>query len=223
MMKKALVIGALTLSALGAHAATLTGVFDNFGVFSGDPVGGALTVQITDTAANQVQVNISSTLQPGAFVLPQDGFYFNLSSYTPVALTNVSGPTGTLLSSLNGFKPDGDGLMDLNLLFQNGTQPFQGGTSGSYLFTGAGLDATDFLALSLCAQGCGTGAHFAAVHVGGLTNGGSAWVGPNTPDQYCVDCEPNPQGVPEPATHALLGLSLLGLGLVTRRKAVVKA
>jgi hypothetical protein len=223
MMKKLLLAGALILG-LGslAQAEVVTGTFNNAGVFTGAPLGGNIVVSIADTGINQVQMSIVSNLTPGEFVLPSDGFYFNLTTFTSVTLNNLTGPVGTLASGLNSFKPDGDGLMDLQLTFANGTQPFQGGTSGTFLLSGVGLDALDFIALSECGQGCGTGAHFAAVHIGGIGNGLSAWVGPSNTDQFCIGCGPDPQlVVSEPATLALVGLAMLGIGL-SRKKKIIK-
>src|SRR5262249_48144745 len=106
-----------------------------------------------------------------------------------------------------------DGKMDIELSY--GTNVFGKGEMETFTITGiATLTENSFNFLSNCAQGCGTGAHLAAIHVSNTPNGGSgsAWVGAE------VGRDPRSGNVPEPASSALLGAGRIGLGFIRRRK-----
>jgi hypothetical protein len=114
------------------------------------------------------------------------------------------------------FRPDNDGLMDIQFEWglAAGEEAFTEGQSQTYTITYPGLTEASFNFASACdpAAGCSAGAHLAAVHIGGIAAGtGSGFVGGSlstgTP-------------APEPASVAVLGAGMLGLGLLRRRKPV---
>lgn len=191
--------------------------------FSGTPPAGSITATFTNAGVDTVSLSIVSALAPGEFVLPGDGFYFNLRpTMDPTALNflTVTGPVTTFSTGVNAFKPDGDGKMDLNFTFSPpNLKAFEGGDTATYTLTGVGLDESDFNFLSDCAQGCGTGAHLSAIHVGDTPMGGegSAWVGAHVVVN-CPDCTPNPTGIPEPGTLVLTAPFIVGMARFLRRQ-----
>jgi hypothetical protein len=221
-MRKLLLASVFGLATVASAHADLIYNFDVTSPFSGDAGTGSLTADFKTMGAGTVQLTLSGNLQSTEFVLPSDGFYFNLDpSIAPqsVSLTNVvinQPSTITAVNLLNNptsnqYKPDGDGLMDLEITFDpTNAKAFSAGT-GSVVLTlqAAGLTENSFNFLSDCSQGCGSGAHYAAVHVGNTAAGtSSAWVGGN----------PGRTPVPEPATIGILGAAIAGLGFTTRRR-----
>lgn len=219
-MKKTLLALALA-AALPAHA-TFELQFSPADTFSGTPPAGSITAAFTTVGVDTVQLTITSNLAAGEFVLPSDGFYFNLDpTLNPLALTftTVTGPSTTLSTGVNAFKPDGDGLMDINLTFSPPSlKAFETGDTATYLLSMAGLTEDDFNFLSDCGQGCGTGAHLAAVHIGDTPSGGagSAWVGA-TGDLPPPPPPPPPPPIPEPGTLYLTAPLLIGMARFLRR------
>ena len=167
----------------------------------------------------QYLLTITSNLT-GAEII--DDIYLNYAG-DPTTLagawTYQSGVAANSLSfASNAFKADGDGYFDIILNYPPpGNPTFGAGDTSSYLFTLAGLTASDFDLSSFCDTGCGNGSYFAAAHVQRIvTAPGSGWVGdgdgsgPGTPGPGTPGT-PGPGGgnVPEPS-----GLLLLGFGAV---------
>jgi hypothetical protein len=221
-MKRLLLTASLLAGAAALATPANADLVYNFlptNTFSGTAPAGTLTADFHTVATGTVTLTITSNLAAGEFVLPKDGFYFNvISSYNATLLTlatnslppSVSG--ATLATGSDAFKPDGDGLMDLELTFSpTNAKAFVGGEIGVFTLTGTGVTENTFDALSLCATGCGHGSHYAAVHVGDtpLGGSGSAWVG-GTPGTLVP--------APEPISLTVLGSGLLGLSLARRKR-----
>jgi hypothetical protein len=214
-MRKLLLATVFGLGMMASAHADLIYNFDVTQPFSGDAGTGSLTADFKTMGSGTVQLTLSGNLTGTEFVLPSDGFYFNIDpNINPTSITvtgsQVFAPITSATVSLgtNAFKPDGDGLMDMQITFDPNSAKPATGTFAIITLQGTGLTENSFNFLSDCSQGCGTGAHYAAVHVGNTANGtSSAWVGGN------------PQGTPvnEPATLAILGTAILGLGIATRK------
>jgi PEP-CTERM motif len=223
-------LGALALAVTAAHAGVLEFDFLPANTFSGTAPAGTLTAIFTDVAQGTcggsggcVQLVITSNLGSNENLDPGKALYLNIDpaksselgslAFTLAANTGFSQAAGVATGE-DGFKPDGDGLMDILFTYTSGTKAFTTGESQTYdISTALGtISAADFDFSSTCGNGCGTGSHLAAVHVQNTPNGGegSAFVGGT------IGSTPAP--VPEPATLALLGTAMLGFGALRRRQ-----
>jgi hypothetical protein len=221
---------ALALCAGAANAATLNFAFLPIDSFSGTPAAGSLNVSFVDnTSIGGVDMTITSNLAPGENIDPKDGLFLNFNPAKNVSLLTfsmtsdtggTSGAFNNALKAQNTYKPDGDGYMDIELTYNSGSlKAFQGGETEVYHIAGlAGLTATDFDFFSDCSQGCGSGSHLAAFHIQNTPNGGSGsdWDGAEIPGCTGPNC--GRSVAPEPASIALLGVGLLGLGMIRRHK-----
>ena len=129
---------------------------------------------------------------------------------TPTITGNIVVNSATF--SANSLRADGDGYFDLGFTFStsgqnSGTERFTVGESITFLLTGNGLDAMDFLSMSSADSGVQnengllyTGAHVQGITVPGVSGTQSAWI-----------------TTPVPAAAWLLGSGLLGLIAIRRR------
>lgn len=196
---------AATLALLGSSLAVANSVsFDltsnNLGIS-----GSVGTVTFQDTAMNQVTVTI--TMNTGFSVKLEGG---------DVAL---NGPSGLTLGSVSGFTGNAGliGFTGLSFMHLRTMQNISG--FGTFDFDYAnikgapnGVVSADSLTFVLTAQGLmanqftGAGLHFCTASGGGCgPQTGFASSGPMTP-------------VPEPATISLMGVGLIGLAGVVRRR-----
>lgn len=187
-----------------AQAATF--IF-NFGTLvTGDPPSGSniATMTISDTVANSVLVTLShnASSATGQFITD---LYFNLNPYVTVVPSAETPPNKfDSFSQGNGSVGTAGYDFDLRQQFQTsnsggGVNRLKPGESVTFVLTGGGVDAADFLSFATPPNG-GLNNVYAMIHLQGIPGGGSAKIA----------------AVPEPATFAAFGIGALGL-LLRRR------
>jgi len=173
--------------------------------FGSDPVSGDIIVDITDFAANTVQVDIDLT------ALNTTEFIKEIYLNTNTAVTSASWSSPTSIDGLNyslgGFKADGDGFHDVLVQFsESAGSRMNGGSTYSFFLAGTNLDETDFDDLGTSSS---KGQFHAVAKINGTgSNGdGSDWVGdgPGAP-------------VPEPGAALLFGVGAVVVGARVRRR-----
>ncbi len=218
-------VGLIACLSSAASAAVLTFTIGGGSEFSGtgQSFGGSFQMIFTDTGANQVTLTIDATNMTGPSTAFISDLYFNSSGIDPTTvtasatLTVVSGSVNTAYTygaGTNAFQADGDGQFDFNA----DLPPPPGGPANvlnpgeivSLTLTGAGLDATDFNAISVNGPVGKNGFHVAA-HVQGLGTDaeGSGWFA-GTPTAAQTP-------VPEPTSLAIWALGVVAAGFGARR------
>jgi hypothetical protein len=141
------------------------------------------------------------------------GWFFNVLDETKLGslvFASLSGNAAdAIVQTADGFQADGDGKFDIKFAWINsgaGGRLSQG-ENAIYRISlpGTNLSASFFDVFSTPAGGFGP--FKSAVHIQGISGGGSAWVAPGGG---------NP--IPEPSTLLLLGTGLLGLVAISRKK-----
>lgn len=201
--KSALILAAVATVAFSASSASAV-TFNLSSVYTGATPGGTapwVTVNITDVAANKVNISVShnATSVAGQFI---SDLYLNLNpfvaSVTVSNEVNANKRNGAIGLSLDGINGAAGNVFDMNISFVTsnsggGVNRLKPGEVWSADLTGAGLAASNFLALNN--KGNEVGAHLQGIP-GGLSS--------------------HITTVPEPGTIAALGLG--AVALIRRRK-----
>ena len=171
-----------------------------------------LKADFVQTGAGEVTLTMTAQNLTGAEFIGVWDFNLNpAKNPEALAIDYVSGVTGAVSAKADNFKADGDGYFDISFNFA--ANAFTDGLTSVYTFTLAGLTVADFNYSSVSGGGAGTyksAAHVQGIDkpdVPGVDSAGSGWIGPG-----------DGMMVPEPGTIILLGLGLLGLGIVVRKR-----
>jgi hypothetical protein len=194
-------IGAFALLGAQADAAIFTFDFDT--LITGDPPGGSAiaTMTIEDAGADSVLVtlNHNSTSAAGQFIT---GLWFNVDPFVEVtqsSQTPVNKFDGPISLGHNSLLDAGLNF-DLSQAFQTsnaggGANRLNPGESVSFMLSGSGVDAADFVSTAI-PNGGNRDDVLAMIHLQGIEGGGSAKIG---------------SVVPEPATMGAVGIGILAL------------
>lgn len=216
-MRGVLIVG---LALLCVASVTASALAVNFGLdfeYTGGtrPEGAQPWVQATfeDVVAEvpTVRLTMNATNLIGSEFV--GAWYFNLADEFTTSLSLLinyqSGPLASVSRGLNSFRAGNDLGDGFDLLFNfpqaNGDR-FGAGLTSIFTISANGLTAESFNLVNVPKEGTGT--FYSAAHVQSIgTSGGSGWIAASDTKQ-----------IPEPSILLSLGLGIVGLGLIARKK-----
>jgi hypothetical protein len=175
-----------------------------------------IQMAITDVSPGVVQFVLSAPHLTGSENISE--FDFNLDPALAADLGHLtfsnliktgSFDTPTINQMEDGFKADGDGFYDVQMLFTTGgntNKTFTASDNLQYTVSGAGISASSFNFLS--APGGGHGPFVTAAHIQNTTgagSGGSGWVADSNSGNIQLT------NVPEPSTIVMAGLGAIAV------------
>ena len=191
--------------------------------------------RITITQINDTTVDVLVDLADTVLPLPEYGFVNSGGPHTPFAFTLAGTETGvsasfiqpaggiysfgmfSISTSDGGATPFGTFGISINSTAGNGTSNAYFGDLEFNVTRTSGLSTDDFILNTALDTGSSGPAYFAADLTNGSNTGSQAWL-TRTICTDCISTPHDPQDVPEPASLAMLGTSLLGFGFFARRR-----
>jgi len=219
LMMVAVIAAGVAWLPMGAEA-TITYNLDF--IFSGQqPANSGPWGTISFTTTGGTNTLVTMTALDGTTGLGSNEFIsfwgFNTSDTSFTAPTTVSGaatgtigvcPTNPCTSAQ--FKADGDGFYNIVVSFETANNAGRLTAGESVSFTIQNAIETSFSPLSN--PGGGAGTYNTAIHIQGLPNGCSAWVGNTSTGRVGTGTGETCAAVPEPAGLALVASGLLSIG-----------